>query len=224
MADEGLPVIVYVDENEDAREDFYIDAKKTELFRDIIILAPQPILKEMVAELIEINFEALVTDFRLADAAGTDYDGSALVEAFLQVRSGFPCFIRTSYDSEALHAADDVNRVYSKDGEADGVAGRPLFERINLQILRQRRQMDEWSSELQELLDINRAKLSAPQIDRIIELDGLIEANMGGDHEIAQTTKKLLLDGDFHKRQDELLAATEDLIQRIRHNLNSDHA
>ncbi|GBD55547.1 hypothetical protein [Gluconobacter wancherniae] len=221
MADEGLPVIVYVDENEDAREDFYIDAKKTKLFRKIIILPPEPTLAEMVANLAQINFEALISDFRLADAAGTDYDGSALVAAFLQIRTGFPCFIRTSYDNEALHAADDVNRVYSKEIEAAGVGVRPLFERINLQIQRMRRQMEAWSGELEELLKLERTKLSAPEIDRIIELDGLIEANMGGEHEIAQTTKKLLLDGDFYERQNELLTATEELIDRIKKNLNT---
>ena len=223
MADEDLPVIVYVDENVDAREDFYIDAKKTKLFRDIIVLPPEPTLKEMVAKLVQINFEALISDFRLADAFGTDYDGSALVEAFLEIRTGFPCFIRTSYDNEALHAADDVNRVYSKEIEVNGVVGRPLFERINLQIQRQRRQMGEWSGELEDLLKLDRATLSAPEIDRIIELDGLIEANIGGDHEIAQTTKKLLLDGNFYERQNELLTATEDLIDRIKKNLNTDN-
>lgn len=223
MVDEGLPVIVYVDENVDAREDFYIDAKRTKLFRDIIVLPPEPTLKEMVANLVQINFEALISDFRLADAAGTDYDGSALVAAFLEIRARFPCFIRTSYDNEALHAADDVNRVYSKEKEGDGVGGRTLFERINLQIQRQRRQMEEWSDELEELLKLDRAELSASEIDRIIELDGLIEANMGGDHEIAQTTKKLLLDGNFYERQNELLMATEDLIDRIKKNLNSDN-
>lgn len=223
MADEDLPVIVYVDEDEDAREDFYIDAKRTKFFRKIIVLPPEPTLEEMVANLVQINFEALISDFRLADAAGTDYDGSALVAKFLEIRTGFPCFIRTSYDNEALHAADDVNRVYSKEIEVDGVGGRPLFERINLQIQRQRRQMEEWSGELEELLKVNRAMLSAPEIDRIIELDGLIEANMGGEHEIAQTTKMLLLEGSFFERQNELLTATEELIDRIKKNLNSDN-
>jgi len=213
------PTIVYVDENEDAREDFYIDARKSGLFHEVIILAPEPSLEDMVNELLQIKFEALISDFRLADASPADYDGNQLVEAFLRVRSGFPCFIRTSYDNEALHAADDVNRVYSKEVDADGGLHRPLFERINLQILRHRRQVSDWSEELEQLLAVDRSSLVAHQIDRIVELDALLEAQMGADHAVAQTAKKSLLDGNLYQRQSELLAATEDLIAEIRHNL-----
>ena len=115
--DDELPTIVYVDENDDAREDFYIDATRSRLFKDVIILPPSAELNEMINELLGREFEALITDFRLADAGPVNYDGSVLVERFLEVRSGFPCFIRTSYDDEAVATAADVNRVYSKESK-----------------------------------------------------------------------------------------------------------
>lgn len=219
-SDAGLPVIIYIDENNDALEDFYIDARNTGLFGKVIILAPKPKLKDMIETLLQSHFEALISDFRLANAYPVEYDGSQLVDAFLKIRAGFPCFIRTSYDNEALHASDDVNRVYTKEGKAEEQAKRSLFDRISLQIQRHRQQVKAWCDELDELLSIDRSTLTAPQIDRIIELDARVEAYMGVDNAVAQTAKKVLLDGRLHQKQEELLAETERLISDIKQTLN----
>lgn len=220
--EEVLPSVVYVDEDLDAREDFYIDALKSKFFREVLILEPEPNLDDMIDSLLQLNFEALVSDFRLAEASPIDYDGSQLVETFLSLRKGFPCFIRTSWDSDALSATEDVNRVYSKENEGGGVLRHSFFERVNLQVLRYRSQEKDWCEELESLLSVDRSKLTASQIDRIVELDALIEAHMGADSALAKTTKKSLLDGELFQRQSELLTATEELITEIRATLNGD--
>tara|TARA_R110000824_G_C15231122_1_gene678569 strand:+ start:7513 stop:8190 length:678 start_codon:yes stop_codon:yes gene_type:complete len=220
VPDIELPMIVYVDEDEDAREDFYIDAKKSGMFGDVVILSPEPLISDMLDLLLNMNFDALVSDFRLSDASPVEYSGTDLVDAFLAIRSDFPCFIRTSYDNDALHASNDVNRVYSKGTKAGEQVERSLLERISLQIERHRKHMLEWCEELDDILKIDRAKLSALQIERIVELDGKIEAHLGADVPVAVEAKKALLSGDFAEKQHELMVETERLIAEMKQALD----
>lgn len=215
MADESRAIVVYVDENEGARHEFATDAYYTQLFGEVLILAPEPRLSDMIDVLLGHQFDALVSDFRLADASPVEYDGSELVSAFLAVRAGFPCFIRTSYDDEALHAADDVNRVYSKDVSGDS-PGRGIFERIDLQIKRQRQQVADGYAELEGLLAIEAAALSASDIDRIVELDSRLESYLGADHSTPKNVKLSLFKDGLRARQGELIRETESLLDEIR--------
>lgn len=221
MSDEpsGLPTIVYVDENEDALEDFGIDAKRSGLFAEIVLLRPEPHLQAMLETLRGLKFEALVSDFRLADAAPIDYDGAQLVDSFGQIRSGFPCFIRTSYEQEALHAAEDVNTVYSKENELEQEI-RPLLERVRLQVARHRKQVEVWSDELDSLLDLDRSTLSAEQVDRILELDTLLEVYLGVDAAVPKTSKRAVLEENIFKTRQALLDETERLVADIRKTLD----
>lgn len=217
------PIIAYVDEDEDALEDFLIDADNSNLFREVIVLKPEARLTDMVDALLALPIDALVSDFRLADASPVEYDGGKLVEAFLATRASFPCFIRTSWDNDALHGTDDVNRVYSKEDGAHDL-NRPLFERINLQIARHRVQLQSWSEELEALLAIDRQQLSAQQVERILELDGRVEARLGADHALSQAARRAIFDDGLHSRRNELLADTEKLIKDIRLSLEAgDH-
>lgn len=216
-----LPAIVYVDENQDALEDFGIDAKKSGLFSKIIILKPVRLLDDMVGVLSELKFEALVSDFRLADASPVDYTGAQLVERFSQLRHDFPCFIRTSYEHEALHEADDVNTVYAKEKKQQaGQDIRPLLERVSLQIARHRKQVDAWTTELQGLLEQDRSKLSADTIDRILALDGWIEAATATDDALPVTTKRAALEQSVYEGRRALIAETERLVADIRKTLD----
>ncbi|MGY5775843.1 hypothetical protein [Rhizobium sp. LEGMi135b] len=212
------PIIAYVDEDEDAREDFLIDADKSNFFREVIVLEPEARLTDMVDALLALSVDALVSDFRLADASPVEYDGGKLVAAVLATRADFPCFIRTSWDNDALHGTDDVNRVYSKeDGPQD--LNRALFERINLQIAHHRSQIQRWSDELEELLAIDRQTLSAQQIERIVELDAQVEARLGADHAVSKAARRAIFEDGLYSRQRELIADTEKLIADIRRSL-----
>lgn len=216
------PVIAYVDEDEDALEDFLIDADNSNLFREVIILKPEAHLADMVEALLALPIDALVSDFRLSDASPVEYDGGKLVSAYLATRADFPCFIRTSWDNDALHGTDDVNRVYSKeDGSQD--LNRPLFERISLQIAHYKLQLQRWSDELETLLAIDRSTLSAAQIERIVELDTRIEAQFGADHAVSQAARRAIFDGDLYSRRQELLADTEKLIADIKRSLGEEN-
>lgn len=218
--DDELPTIVYVDENDDAREDFYIDATRSRLFKDVIILPPSAELNEMINELLGREFEALITDFRLADAGPVNYDGSVLVERFLEVRSGFPCFIRTSYDDEAVATAADVNRVYSKESKGQETPHRAFFERVGKQIARQRNQVAAWADELEALVANGVGGVSAATIDRVLELDSNLEGYLGGERAVAIAAKRNLFDENARAKQLELLRETENLVRDIKEALN----
>lgn len=107
-----MPRIAYIDENEDARGNFFADAYYSGFFDEVHVLAPEPTLDQMVEKLFELQIDAVVSDFQLTDAGPVDYTGELLIDAILAKRADFPCFIQTSFDEVALKAAEDVNRVY----------------------------------------------------------------------------------------------------------------
>ncbi len=211
------PSIVYIDEDNDARDDFLTDAFQSGLFDEIHVLGPEPQLDDMIDKLLELRIDAVISDFRLTEAGPVAYNGEALVNAILTRRAGFPCFIQTSVDDLALQAADDVNRVYSKNPNA-GTGGREQFlQRIALQIERHRSRLATWKGELEALLSIDRDKLTEGDIERIVELDQSIEDYLGLDGAVSSRTKRnILKDAQLMSREVELIAETEKLIADMR--------
>lgn len=225
MADAGesaeLPTIAYIDEHEDARADFFTDAYQSGLFKSVHVLAPESTLTEMVDKLLDLRVDAVISDFQLTEAGPVEYDGEALIEAVLARRAEFPCFIRTSFDDAALKAADDVNRVYSKNPKAS-TGGRDQFlQRIVFQVERHHARLAEWRAELEGLLAIDRKALTAVQVERILKLDDAIEENIGLDVPVAQKAKRdLLKDENLASRHTALISETERLIADMRRALD----
>lgn len=216
--DEPLPrpSIAYVDEVQDERDNFFNDAFDSDLFDNIYVLAPDPNIEDIIAKLLELHIDALVTDFNLSEAGPLNYDGEQLVSAFLAVRNEFPCFIRTSYDEAALKSSDDVNRVYSKNVADDENAGRYLFKRIAMQIDHHQRRVILWQKELAELLELEPAQRTAAVVDRILELDTKIETSFGKDISISPQVKKGLLENE-----NRLIEETERLVAEIKRALDN---
>jgi hypothetical protein len=216
-----LPSIAYIDENEDARADFFTDAYQSGLFQDVHILMPEPTLAEMVDKLLDLQIDAVISDFQLTEAGPVDYNGEALVKAILARRAGFPCFIQTSFDDAALKAADDVNRDYSKNPKSS-MGGREQFlQRIVLQIERHRARLAEWNAELEDLLAIDRKALTAVQVERIIKLDEAIEEYISMGNSVSRQAKQELLKGEkLASRHIELINETEKLIEDMRRALD----
>lgn len=216
ILDEPLsrPSIAYVDEVEDERDNFFTDAFDSELFEKIYVLHPEPNIDDLVKKLLDLQIDALITDFNLSEAGPLSYDGEQLVSAFLAIRSDFPCFIRTSYDEAALASSEDVNRVYSKNVANDENAGRYLFKRIALQIDHHRHRVIHWQNELAELLERNPVQLTAPDVERILELDTKVEISFGKDIAIPMHVKRGLLE-----KESKLIEETERLVTDIKHAL-----
>lgn len=211
------PSIAYVDEHEDERANFFADALDSELFDQIHLIHPDQDLEAMVAVLMDLKIDALVTDYRLTDAAPLGYSGEHLVERFLSLRHEFPCFIRTSYEEAALQTSADVNRVYSKDVGADEHAGRSLFKRVALQIEHHRQQIERWQNELGDLLKIPPEELTATEVEQILDLDAKLESSMGDDVRIPKSVKATLFTA-----RDDLLAETERLVSEMKRALGDE--
>lgn len=208
------PSIAYVDEHPDERDNFFGDAYDSGLFEHIHLVHPDQDLEVTIATLLELNIDALVTDFNLTDAAPLGYSGEQLVERILEIRSEFPCFIRTSYEQAALDMSADVNRVYSKDMAADEHAGRSIFKRISLQIERHRKQIAQWQDDLQKLLDLAPENRTAADVETILKLDEWLEASVGNDVRIPAAVKETL----FSVR-DDLVSETEKLVNDMKRAL-----
>ena len=221
MPDDAVkPTIAYVDEQENARADFFTDAYQSELFEDVLVLEPALALDDMLGLLLELPIDALVSDFLLTEAGPVAYEGTALVAALAKARKGFPCFIRTSYDAEALQAADDVNRVYSKNPVVEGDGREKFFERIALQARRYREKILGWQDELEELAQIETGNLTAVQIERIVELDSALEQVLGADDAMPARVKLGALTGEgLTGRETELIEQTEKLIADMKAKL-----
>ena len=106
-----LPTIAYVDESKDELDNFYGDAFESGYFSEIELVEPEENLDQLIAKLLDLEVDALVSDFNLSDDRPTAYNGADVVEAFLAKRRNFPCFIRTSFDQDAMGSSSDVNRI-----------------------------------------------------------------------------------------------------------------
>lgn len=216
----SLPSIAYVDESEDERSNFHGDAIDSGLFDQIFTLHPDDKLDDLIDKLVDLRIDALISDFNLSDAGPKTYTGAQVVEAFLKVRADFPCFIRTSYDEDAMISSSDVNRVYSKDIQEEQTFGRNLFKRISHQVEHHRARVSEWEAEFDALSALTPGGLTAPQVDRLLQLDNLLEAQFSADQALAGSVKRQLLNrtGLFEKR-DQLIGETEKLIDAMKRAL-----
>lgn len=206
--------IAYVDEAKDERDNFFVDAYDSGLFKEIFLLHPESNIDELVNKLLDLQIDALVTDFNLSEAGPLNYNGEQLVSAFLAVRSDFPCFIRTSYDEDALASSDDVNRVYSKNVVHDESAGRYLFKRIAKQIEHYRQRVIGWQNELETLMNQAPESRNGEDVARILVLDSKIEASLGKDMAIPDHIK-----GGIFEKENQLISETELLISEIKRAL-----
>ncbi|WP_320198277.1 hypothetical protein RMR16_010505 [Agrobacterium sp. rho-13.3] len=214
-----LPVIAYVDESSDERDNFFQDAYDSELFSEIHLLHPDDDITVLIEKLIDLKIDALVSDFNLADAGQNMYTGAQVVEAFLEVRDDFPCFIRTSWDEAALKSSNDVNRVYSKNIKQEDLVGRNLFQRIALQVEHHRSRIESWQSEFDALMDIAPPQRNAAQIERIIELDNMLEKQAEKGGSLPSLTKRAMLNREgLFAQEEELIRRAEKLIAAFKIN------
>lgn len=203
------PSVVYVDEQEDERKNFLQDAILTDLFSSVEIVTPKAELSDTVAEILDLDVDALVTDFNLTDGAVLNYSGDDIVEAVRLARHDFPCFIRTSFEQDAIKESADVNMVYAKEEEKKP-SGVSFFSRIAQQIEHYANATELFQAEFQKLRERDPKELTAQDEARLVELDTLLESRAEKRGSIAPQAKMELL-----KRQGELLSRSDALIAKL---------
>lgn len=211
--------ILFIDE-ESTQHDQFMDYFE-QVCPEIVPECDYPLatLPKMLQRIEEACPDAVVTDFRLNELKtdihyNINYDGIELINAIREQRDGFPCFIITSFDDEAVNGSDDVNMVYIKDilrPEVDK-AKVTFAERITRQIDKYRSRIWNARRELSVLIEKrNNGNANVHDEDRIIELDTFLEKSLDSYDSIPKQLKELSnLD-----RLNKLISKVDDLLKKV---------
>jgi len=215
--------ILFVDEQKEDIDQFkdYVEATSTPGTVEVLAEYPLESLDEMIEEILKTGADALITDFMLNEYKedikhNVPYTGVELVRELTAIREGFPCFVMTSFDDNAIKVSDDVNIVYIKDilhnAEKDSKAKANFLERVEFQIAHYKSRIEEAEKELLRLVELrNSGKATMEDETEIIRLDHLLEVSTDKKHSIPDQYKTLSND----KRLEELLSKVDTLISKI---------
>jgi DNA-binding NarL/FixJ family response regulator len=196
--------LLFIDEEESAHDDLRYYVKH---YHDsdiaVEVMYPLPSIKEMVDAILKSDLDALITDFKLNEyrneivTYNVPYNGIELVKEFLLIRTGFPCFVMTTFGAEAIPASDDANIVYVKnelhqynsDEEKSSIS---FLDRVKAQINRYKKRIVDTEKEIEKLVDLSK-KGAATILDeaRLLELDGFLDKALDGRTPIPAEYKKL---------------------------------
>ena len=181
--------ILFIDEERDTLDDFedYVEGSTTSELLEVVTVFPLGIEAEMIDEIININPDAIITDFRLNESKddityNIPYNGVDLINSFRGIRNNFPCFVLTSVDDEAVSQSEDVNLVYIKNlmhSQGEHAAKANFLDRVISQIKHYKSKISNAEVELLELIalrDSGGAKIQDE--NRIIDLDHFLEKSI----------------------------------------------
>lgn len=191
--------ILFIDE-ESTQHDLFMDYFE-QVCPEIIPTCEFPLatINEMMQRIEDLCPDAIVTDFRLNEIRidihyNVKYNGIDLINAIREQREGYPCFVVTSHDDEAVNGSDDVNMVYIKDilrPVADN-AKVTFAERITRQVDKYRSRIGNARQELSALIEKrNNGEANVHDEERIIELDSFLEKSLDSYDSIPKEFKKL---------------------------------
>ena len=218
--------IIYIDEYKDDIDDFldYFEAKDTNNNFDIEYLLPESTLDEMYEKIFEKNPDAIISDYMLNEYKNdinynVPYTGVDLTEKILNFKSGFPCFVLTSYDDQAIKTSQDVNMIYIKDilhgSEEKTNAKANFLDTVENQIIHYKKRVKNAEKELSELIDkSNKESLNAYEEARLLELDTFIEKSTSQPSALPEHLKSTKNLDELHKmieNTDKLLADLKEL-------------
>lgn len=214
--------IIYVDEQDGDGDDFkdFVEQKDTDKQFGVVHLKPAASLEEMLALIQEQAPDAVVSDYKLNEHIASlghtvPYDGIELISNFLQVRTGYPCFVITSFPNDAAKSSEDVNVVYVKNvlHEKDN-ADLNFLERIRIQVNHYRARIRQAEDRVKELLlQKEKAELSLPQEKELIALDSFLESSVDGRSSIPEELKTI----SNEKKLSALMLKVDTLLAEIRH-------
>lgn len=212
--------IVFIDEEIEQQEIF---ARHFKSLCDSAIVScefPLQTVDEMQEKIWSLHPDAIVTDFRLNEIREeinyvVTYDGIDLLNEIRAQREGFPCFVITSFDDQAVDVSADVNLVYDKSLLLSSRENEtmPFALRVTRQIDKYRTKIENARQELAELISNYKPETVDLQYERrIIELDGFLEKALGAENPIPSGLKQLSNLNRLNKligKVDELLAKVQ---------------
>jgi hypothetical protein len=200
--------VAYIDESDE-------DIRKFQFFADnyfeIVPFKPIPNIEELVVEILQSGVDALVIDFDLKEEdASIKYNGADLVNAYTERREGFPVFILTSYDEQAIEKGDDVNIVYEKKEMYE--KNEKFLEKIFQQIKKYHKRIEEAEEELLRLVQLRKeSKATLDDEKEILRLDHFIESSLDKQSSVPQEFKEL----SNAQRLSEILSKVDELLNKV---------
>ncbi len=202
--------IAYIDEDQSDTRKFQ---RFSYNFFGVIPIIPKNSIEDTCNEILENHVDAIVSDFDFAEQLSTiHYDGTDLVSLFLKKREGFPVFILTSYEDDAISKGEDVNIIYEKK-EMD--EGEQFLERVKAQIEKYKHKLETDEKRLLELIaESKKRKLDALEREELAELDSKIEKALDKESRISN----LLRDDKEASELSELLKKVDELAKSLGKN------
>lgn len=217
--------IIFIDEEKETHELFneYVHYCTMSSEIELITTFPESKLEHMLEKIFKFDVDVVISDFKLNDMKedidyAVEYDGVELIESILNIKKGFPCFVMTSYDTDAIHASEDVNKVYDKEvlnGSITTQGDDPFLLRLKSQCDKYRKKIADAQEELQFLIeDSNKRKLTLKEEERLIELDDFLESSIDARNPVPDELKKISNQDNLVK----LLSRVDDFIKEVEKN------
>jgi hypothetical protein len=212
--------ILFIDEQKEAHDDFldYVDSfSMTDI--DAHTIFPHSTIEATIEAITGEQPDAIISDFELNEhktdiTYNVPYNGVDLVIGFQSIRNGFPCFIMTAFDYQAVHSSGDVNIVYVKNilhnKEEKGTV--TFLERVKEQIGHYKARISNAEAELQRLLELKKAGNTTLEDEaHIIELDSFLESALDKRTTVPAEYKSL----SNQKQLSELMGKVDELINKL---------
>jgi hypothetical protein len=214
--------IAYIDEVSEDIRDFQRFA--SDIF-DVIPILPiggEDGLDKLLNSILENHIDAVVVDHNLIEfdkTATINYLGNDVVNMILERLEGFPVFVLTSYDEDAIDNNEDAKIVFEKKLMYASKEQPELFESgikfkklINKQIEKYKVRLEEAEKKLLELINLSKERqLDAFEEQELIKLDGEIERSLDKESQIPDKVRKMIEEDKLS----ELLNKVDDLAKKL---------
>jgi hypothetical protein len=169
-------------------------------------------INEMIEEIIDSRVSAVVIDYNLNSShSKIHYNGVHLLRHLLHRMKDFPCYILTSYESEAEGTLLDPDLIREKKFVSEQRAW--FVHKLKTKIESHDKQMELYREELSSLV-ARFPELNSKEEERLIELDDILEKNSNGYKALPSNIKKISNDA----RLDRLIDLSEKLFDELGNN------
>lgn len=190
--------VLFIDEEKRQQDEFadFMDNYQDKI--ELFCLYPLPTLGETIEMIDELHPDAIVSDFKLNDIKenikyNVSFDGSELMDAYLDERPGFPCFVLTSFDDQAIYKSHDLNIVYLKRDLHPSKDDKITFaDRIIQKIVGYQTEIAQSQERLNTLIELRRNHQATSKDEHeLIELDSFLERSLGRKTQVPDGMKEL---------------------------------
>lgn len=211
--------VLFIDEEHEQHESFqdYMDAVEDMI--KVVCVYPEPDLEDMIQKIEDQHPDAIVTDYLLNDIKedikyNVAYTGVELVHKYQSIRVGFPCFVITSFDNDAVLETDDVNLIYIKHILNNGEEGAKahFYDKIREQISKYKLSITSAQSELEMLVQKkDREGLEPYEELRALELDGFLEKALDSHKALPSGMKEM----SYMKNMTSMIDKVDELLAKL---------